>query len=338
MGKSAGSRLAYADLLRVLATVGVIVIHVCGVWFHNLPRDSVDFQIYNLYDALVRWSVPMFVMLSGMFLLDPQKELTWRGLFCRHILRLLAALLVWGSLYAVLDHGFNGPGGGLTWAGVWDGVRHVFRSETHYHLWFLYMMLGLYLVTPILRAFVRGAGQGELRWFLLLSFLLGMLIPTLLSYFPSPALKGWVGKLDVRMVLGYVGYFVAGYYFKAHPPKPAAECLICLLGVLGAAATVWQSDALYAYTTPNVAAMTVAVFVLFRRVPGGGRVSGLSRITFGIYLAHDLFLMLYRDLGLSALPLSPLAAVPLVTAALFLPALAVAWLVRKLPLIGRYLT
>lgn len=55
-------------------------------------------------------------------------------------------------------------------------------------------------------------------------------------------------------------------------------------------------------------------------------------------LAHDLFLMLYRDLGLSALPLSPLAAVPLVTAAVFLPALAVAWLVRKLPLIGRYLT
>ena len=105
------------------------------------------------------------------------------------------------------------------------------------------------------------------------------------------------------------------------------------------------SGVLYEYMTPNVAAMAVAVFVLFRYLLGvsdeGSRrqsLSGLAKITFGVYLVHDLFLMAYRHLGIAQLPLPPVLAVPVVTALVLIPSAAVAWLISKIPFAGRYLT
>ena len=55
-------------------------------------------------------------MLSGMFLLDPKKSLTLPRLFFHHILRIFAALVVWGAVYAIVD--FGGVDGAFTWAGI----------------------------------------------------------------------------------------------------------------------------------------------------------------------------------------------------------------------------
>ena len=105
MAKTVDGRVAYADLLRVLATFGVVVIHVCSIWFYDVGVSSAAWSVYNVYDGLVRWCVPLFVMLSGMFMLDPKKGLTLPGLFFRNILRVCTALVVWGALYAIADFG-----------------------------------------------------------------------------------------------------------------------------------------------------------------------------------------------------------------------------------------
>ena len=66
--------------------------------------------------------------------------------------------------------------------------------------------------------------------------------------------------------------------------------------------------------------------------------SGLAKITFGVYLVHDLFLIVYRHFGITQLPLPPVLAVPAVTALALIPSAAVAWLISKIPFAGRYLT
>ena len=87
MARGEGGRLVYADLLRVAATLAVVIL---------LPLRRVDlrgagrlraWRVFNVYDGLTRWCVPVFVMLSGMFLLDPKKSLSYRSLFFRQILR-----------------------------------------------------------------------------------------------------------------------------------------------------------------------------------------------------------------------------------------------------------
>lgn len=347
-----GNRLAYADLLRTAAMLVVIVLHLAGSRLGEVPVDSVEFQVLNAYDGLTHWCVPVFVMLSGMFLLDPKHSLPPSRLL-GHILRLLAALLVWGTAYALVGQVSSG---GLNWGSVRAALCQVLLGKTHFHLWFLYMMVGLYLITPILRAFVRGAGRGDFHWFFLLVFLFGSLLPTLLRLWPNQAVKLWIKNLDLHLVLGYAGYYVLGYYLKTYTLGRAAEYLVYVLGVLGAAVTVggtaWLSrqrgelvQTLYNYDSPNIVLMSVAVFVLFRYVLGISeersrrqRVSGVARVSFGIYLVHVFFFMVMDKLNISVLSFPPVLAVPVLAAAVFLCSFAVSWLISKIPLVGRYLT
>ena len=69
-----GGRLAYAELLRVVAMLAVIVLHVSGGWLESLPVGTTDWHALNMWDSLCRWCVPVFVMCSGMFLLDPKRR------------------------------------------------------------------------------------------------------------------------------------------------------------------------------------------------------------------------------------------------------------------------
>ena len=69
------NRIVYADLLRIIATFAVIVLHVSVSKWYESPIREYNWQMFNIYDSLVRWSVPVFVMISGMFFLNPNKEI-----------------------------------------------------------------------------------------------------------------------------------------------------------------------------------------------------------------------------------------------------------------------
>lgn len=356
MAQKIDGRVVFADLLRVFATIAVVALHVAGSHMADVAVGSAAWNVFNLYDGLVRWCVPVFLMLSGMFMLDAKEGRSLGKLFFHNILRVLVCLVFWGGVYALADHWL--AGGAPTWRGLWGAVLNALRGDTHYHLWFLYAILGLYLVTPILRAFVRGASRGDFHYFFLLCFLFACLLPALFQVWPNATatLQTWYYRLNVQLVMGYVGYYVAGYYLRAFTISRLAEAIVYVLGVAGAVVTVWGTralslqagglaDGLYSYTSPNVAAFSVAVVVLFRYVLGVSdersrrqRVSGAARYTFGVYLVHDLFLTLLGGLGLTTLSFDPVFSVPVLTAVVFLCAFAAAWLLRHIPFVGRWIT
>ena len=291
-------------------------------------------------------------MLSGMFLLDPGHSLPLSKLFFGHILRIAVALTVWGTAYALVG---QVTANGLSWESVQAALYQVLLGRTSLHLGFLDKILGRDLGTPTLRALVRGASRGDFHWFFLLVFLFACIIPTVLRLRPSQTLSLYVNNLNLKLVLGYVGYYVLGYYLKAYSLSRPAEYLIYVLGILGAAVTVggtaWLSQqrgmlvqTLYNYDSPNIALMSAAVFVFFRYVLGVSeersrrqRVSGVAKISFGIYLVHVFFLILLRHFGITALSFVPALSVPVLLAAAFLGSFTVAWHLSKLPLAGKYL-
>lgn len=352
MNRTVSGRLAYADLLRVLAVMAAVVLLVSNGWIGQTAVGGRSWTVMCVYDALTRWCVPMFAMLSGAFLLDPKKAVRARDLLLKYIPRILIAMLVWGVLYILAENR------SFTWAAVKSALLRILWADAPGHFWFLYVMLGLYLVTPILRAFVRGASRGGLHWFLLLAFVLGSLLPTLEALFPgrTALAAAWTGRMEIHMVLGYVGCYVAGYYLKNYTLGRIAEFSIYILGILGAVATVWgtmvlsarqgvRSTVLLDWLSPNVVLMAAAVFVLFRYVLGVSeersrrqRLSGMAKISFGIYLLHAFFLLALRYFGISTLSFDPIISIPVLSAGVFLCAFVVAWLLSKIPLLGRFLT
>lgn len=357
MGKTSGnSRLDYADLLRVVAMLAVITAHVSGGWMESLPVGTADWHALNAWDSLCRWSVPAFVMCSGMFLLDPKKNLSFSTLFTRYLLRMVTALLFWGMAYVLL---YELAAGTLTLRSLPRALHAVALGNTETHLWFLTMMVGLYLLTPLLRAFVRGAGRGDFHWLFLMYGLFMLVIPLVLRLRGSQTVELYANRfyLNFKLAfppLAYVGYFLAGYYLKTYALGRPVRWIIYALGLGGAAATVWGTyflslgdgglnTALYSNLSPNVAATAVALFVLFQyALKGGGacsrRIGGLAACGFGVYLSHVVFLILLRYFGLSTPPIPAAAAVPLLTLVIFVPSFALSWLLHKIPVAGRYIT
>lgn len=347
-------RVLWADALRCAAVAGVIVLHVSGSQLSAVSLGSAGWHVLNAYNSLSRWCVPVFIMLSGAFMLDPRRELTLSRLAGHHILRLCVALAAWGGFFALAGY-FVRCGGAPDWAGIGACLLAAVRGNTHYHLWFLYMMIGLYLITPVLRVFVRGAAEEERRVFFLLAVLFACLLPTLLRLRPSQAVSTYLGYLNVKLVLGHVGYYTAGYYLRTCALDARRVRLAGVLGLLGAAATLFGTAALslrrgslvqtlYEYDSPNVAAMAVAVFVLVRawlegrEKPAPVWVGPVAGVSIGIYLVHEFFLLLLRQGGITAVSFPPVLAVPALSALVFACAFAAAWLLSRLPVLGRYLT
>ncbi len=94
------SRILYLDLLRLLATFGVIFLHVFATGF-NGPIQHHDWYVALVGNSLVRWSVPIFVMISGTLFLNPDKEVSLRSILTKRIPRLLIAYVFWYSFWKI---------------------------------------------------------------------------------------------------------------------------------------------------------------------------------------------------------------------------------------------
>ena len=137
MQQNSNQRIIYLDLLRILATFAVIFVHVCASDFYSLSFSS-EWYTVLIYDGLVRWCIPVFVMISGTLFLNPMKEVNSKSIITYYIPRLLLAYIIWTVVYYFLFY-YNG--------------NFCFRRllESYLHLWFLPMLMGVYLFIPVLR-------------------------------------------------------------------------------------------------------------------------------------------------------------------------------------------
>ena len=94
------SRIPYLDFLRLLATIGVISLHVFATDFNGTIQQY-DWYVALIGDSLVRWSVPIFVMISGTLFLNPDKQVSLRSILTKRISRLLIAYVFWYSFWKI---------------------------------------------------------------------------------------------------------------------------------------------------------------------------------------------------------------------------------------------
>ena len=341
-------RTVYLDLLRLLAMVGVVGIHVSARHFADVPLDSPQWHAMNLWDGLVRWAVPVFAMVSGAVFLDPERRVSGGSVFKKYLPRIALAFLVWSALYAAIDcHG---------------SVRVFFTQllRGHYHLWYLYMLAGFYLLVPLLR---RITASERLTWyFLALSLVFTFGVPDLILLAQAMD-RAWDLGLaaivtDVQQytmfffTLGFVPYFVLGYALHHRRLSRRETLVLCGLGLLGfvlapllnarySARTGAAQVEFFAYSKFCVLFQTAGVFAFAKTLAPrlGRRLQGWivrgAACSFGVYLAHPLLLDNLVPAGALTCGAWAYLTIPLTILLVALGAAVVSILVRCIPRIGK---
>lgn len=344
------TRIEYFDWLRTVAICCVVVLHVAASDWYSTPVASWPWQALNIADGAVRFAVPVFFMVSGALFLSPARHVTPRSILSRSLPRLAVPFIVWSAIYAVIST--FGPHGDGSWPGF------IVRTLSgHYHLWFLIALAGLYLVTPLLRLW---SGERALLWyFIALATIFTSVLP-LAADTPilGPIIRNFLDTLQLHLVLGYSMYFVLGYLLSTQRLTGRIIGWLAAAGVAGIAATIvgtsWLSShrgapdgTLYGYLTPNVAVVAIAIFCSFRFFaerstgPRLGTPRGVTIVagaSMGIYLVHPLFQGVLAWAGWSSTVGDPVVMVPLLSVGITTVSLIAALLIRRIPVIGRWIS
>lgn len=210
-------------MLRIVAVFAAIVLHVATKGWKNADLYSSKWVIYEIAHTISRFGVCCFVMISGSLFLSKDRNIG--SLYKRNILKIVVIIAVWSCIYLafrffIADFQYN-------------GLKSLLSNLLlgNYHLWYLWMTVGLYAVSPILRKIVLDKRSEE--YFLILTvfavFLPGMFeVVPLLDELAQLILTE---KMFFFLPMGYVGYFVLGHYISAYGLGKRKK--IYLLGGIG---------------------------------------------------------------------------------------------------------
>ena len=329
------------DLLRLAALMGVIFTHASGV----ATSTAFGSSVMAFLTSTVTWHVPVFVMISGRFFLDPERAYPPKKLL-RSITHIVTAFLFWNAIYQVY-YILSGAYSGLNWKGIlFQGLLGA------YHLWFLFMLVGLYAIVPFLRKIVTDRQLTEYFLLLFLVFqgitIYGPALPVI-----GDLVTGIMGKFQFSFAMGFSGYFVLGYYLYRWPVTGKREIALYLAGILCFCFTGFGTvlltlnntpgeEWLCKYLMPNVVVEAAALFTFFTsrikrfRFSEGFRklISKAAQCSFGAYLIHALVL----DLTEQVLPFSGLPGVVAHVLLVLTLSLGITALIRRIPLVGKQIT
>lgn len=350
-GKSTKSRMIHLDLLRVFAAFSVVMLHSAAQFWYTLDMSSTEWLIANTYDALFRFGVPVFVMLSGALFLAPDYEMNVKRLYKHNILRLAIIYSVWSVVYGLLDCFTKYD---IRQMGLKQILREIISGR--YHLWYIPMLVGIYVTLPILRSWLEHAKKSTVQYFLILFIVLQVGEETLRALIFTDEIHAILDLIKVDMLSGYLGYFVLGYYLAHIGIGPKLKRAL-YIGVIPAmlANTVlgyFWTRRLGTQVTPIydcfgmftfVVATALFVFALdkWKEKKLSDRsskwIEELSACTLGVYLLHVGLMEITLQCGFHSMILPNIIGIPVYAICSFTACTLIAWILRRLPFVGRYI-
>lgn len=351
-GASVSRRNVPVDAAKTAAIFGTLLIHASAAGGFSGGVGSFDWVCALFWNTLVRCAVPVFFLCSGALLLPEEKKVTVETVWKKYIPRILIALLFWAAAYG----GWELVRLRLS-TGVWEltAIRRTLRDLLLFnhksHLYYLHIILLVYALLPVTRLFARKADRKLLAYALGIWFVLGSLFPLLRSISPLRQLTGIPVQYAINLTWGAVGYGLLGHVLTAEARKYPARVFaaVYLAGFAltfgGTLLTSLRADTLTTAflqgSAPGVCLQAagiygfcVSAFSGRERLRGAETVSGAS---FCIYLVHLFFLDELALRGIAAGIYPPIWAVPAITLFLFGCGFGVWLVLRRIPLVNRYL-
>lgn len=371
------NRIVWLDVIRCVAMIMVIGVHCIDPFYISPTMRAIPEYTHwaAIYGSLLRPSVPLFVMMTGLLLL-PVKKQPLGKFYKKRIYRVLFPFLIWSVLYSMFPW-VTGVLGlpkeiigdffcytqGQESQSLIDSLKDVAMipfnfSHKENHMWYIYLLIGLYLYMPFFSAWIENADRKTKRAFLLI-WIISLFIPYLKEYVANCLFErsGYVFGTDTWNEFGLFYYFAGfnGYLLLGHYVKKGNDWslmktfILCILmfavgyyitytGFSTTAsnpnATETEMELFFTFCSPNVLLMTLATFLLLQKVviTNSTVIKVLANMTqcgFGIYMVHYFVVgPFFLLIGPSSLPI-PLQ-VPLMVICIFLCSWAFTALIYKL--------
>lgn len=355
------------DILRIAATCAVVLLHtVTGV------RDTTDMSFYPLEEKvflvvkdLITWCVPMFLIISGYLFLRHDRKIDFRTMLWKYCRRILFALFLFGVPFACLEQIATEQSFRLDMIG--ESVFMVCTGKSWSHLWYLYLILVLYLVTPALKYLLERCPKWLLYLLLAMLVIWGSIIPF------AEKLENTYYPLVLPDSSIYLFYYLCGYLFaeksigrnvpvdSAKASKASALRRGIMSAVLAATVLILVGMAVsrlagnypvqMAYNYPFTVLLSPALFYLTREAvdwrsnekAGSGQkaptgiVTKISSLCFAVYLVHPLFVNIaYKFLHITPLDFPIGVSLPLFFVVILGLSISFAWVLRRIPGMTKY--
>jgi len=331
------NRVLYIDFIRVLAIFAVIVLHSSSTFLYQFQKiDMNEWWIANVYDSMVRMSVPLFFMITGVIFLRMKSE-PLKVFYKKRFIKIIIPLLAWSFVYILFRKYILNQD--------LDIIKHMvlslFRKE-YFHLWFLYALIGIYLFIPILKIFIDHSSKTLQYYFIFLFLVASSIIPIITD----------ILHIDIpnylTMMQGFGGYLVLGYLLSQINITKGVLYIAYSLVVISTIGTVLGTyyvslqygtfnSFFYNYFSITTIVQASSYFIILKYF-GSKLITTksqflivLSTTSFGIYLIHPLIMWVLENKINIELPI--LYHIAFLSVATFILSYIVIYLMQKLPLI-----
>jgi surface polysaccharide O-acyltransferase-like enzyme len=332
-------RIIWLDYIRVFAITLVVLLHVSANFVYHV-ENSVIWWIADTLNSLARPGVPLFLMVSGLLLLNSKDSISI--FYYKRMKKILLPYLFWSIIYIFLYKYSNNEIITLS-----SAIKKIFTFSASFHLGFFNYLLALYLVVPFLANVLTKIDNARIKYFLILWFIFIPLSMTLTKLFNFHI------SIGPELFTSFIGLFVLGFYLGGSEKFNLS--LAFILYLMSLVFTIVMTFTLsiknkqldeffYQYQTPNVVFMSLFIFLFFKdklkdRIANCHKMNKmiflLSDLSFGVYLVHIIVLTLVTKLNLSLIlgkcSFIILLIIPLETLMILIVSYLMVYCIKKIP-------
>lgn len=284
--------------IRAYSILAVITIHTMYSALLQFGEGAAASEkiLYRCVMNIMWWAVPCFLMMTGALLLDSNRKVPLKKLYGKYILRMLFVLLTFGCAFSWMELFFDSKT--LKLGQIWQAVCNVLTGSTWAHMWYIYCLLGLYVLLPMYKIIADYVSDAQLKYILAILFLFG-------SVFRLPKLFGINLGFYCHINTIYPFWLLMGAAWNRgmfkHDKRFNTILVMISSGMLIFASVLWEGfgvplSSLFGYDSVLVVVQSIGLFSLFNSINIEGKLDRvlleIGEKSFGIYLIHMVIINL----------------------------------------------
>ena len=307
------NRIYILDILRIISAIWVVVVHTIAWWLHSFSLWSIQWRIVNMIEGFWHRSVPVFLMLTGIFLLRDDKLDEDPLIFYQtRLTKVIVPFIICVFAFLWFDYF-------VVWKSI--DIYHIFSNFINvwysYHLRYILIIIWLYIIIPFMRILVKydkdhkDIKEWSVRilylyiyiriWFKIINQILINIIGV-----PWAATSSWFlwydGLVIIWYCIRYDKFIINKIWLRWSILLYFIAAIFTVLATGALSIYSWSmNDLFYQNNTPNVLAMSIALICIARYFYDNLNlpdryiyiIRKLSKTSFGVYLYHPIFIYIY---------------------------------------------